>query len=158
MYTKLTLSGTCLTPLSPMSSVLPSGQPSTWGPHLCNTRTSLQSASAVWQPGPAQPSPLCPGHRLEVESGERDHFHQCDLPPRSHLSGEYTSGQWTPGHGAAGAMWALLFCAALVSAEVEVELEGLGRIRGKSGEARNKQQYFQFLGVPFAEPPTGDLR
>ena len=55
-------------------------------------------------------------------------------------------------------MWALLFCAALVTAEVEVELEGLGRIRGKSGEARNKQQYFQFLGVPFAEPPTGDLR
>ena len=57
-----------------------------------------------------------------------------------------------------GAMWALLFCAALVSAEVEVELEGLGRIRGKSGEARKKQQYIQFLGVPFAEPPTGDLR
>ena len=74
-------SGTCLTPLSLMSSVLPSGQPSTWGPHLRNTRTSLKSASAVWQPGPAQPSPLCTGHRLEVESGERDHFHQCDLPP-----------------------------------------------------------------------------
>ena len=82
MYTKLTLSGTCLTPLSPMSSVLPSGQPSTWS-HGAPTFVTPEpvSASAVWQPGPAQPSPLCPGHRLEVESGERDHFHQCDLPP-----------------------------------------------------------------------------
>ena len=67
------------------------------------------------------------------------------------------SGQWTRSR-CSGAMWPLLLCAAIVTAEVEVELQGLGRLRGKTGEARNKQQYFQFLGVPFAEPPTGDLR
>ena len=54
----------------------------------------------------------------------------------------------------------LLCLAALVLTEekVEVKLEGLGGLRGKTGEARNNQRYFQFLGVPFAEPPTGDNR
>jgi len=42
--------------------------------------------------------------------------------------------------------------------QVEVSLEGLGGLRGKIGEARNNQRYYQFLGVPFAEPPTGDNR
>ena len=42
--------------------------------------------------------------------------------------------------------------------EMEVSLEGLGKLRGKLGEARNGQQYHQFLGVPYAESPTGDRR
>ena len=41
---------------------------------------------------------------------------------------------------------------------LEVHLDGLGKIRGNTAEARNKQTIFQFLGVPFAEPPTGDNR
>jgi len=41
---------------------------------------------------------------------------------------------------------------------LEVSLNGLGKIRGKTGVARNKETYFQFLGVPFAEPPIGERR
>ena len=41
---------------------------------------------------------------------------------------------------------------------LEVALNGLGKIRGKTGVARNKETYFQFLGVPFAEPPIGERR
>lgn len=56
----------------------------------------------------------------------------------------------------------LLALAVMVLAEeeelVEVRLEGLGGLRGKTGLARNEQKYFQFLGVPFAEPPTGENR
>ena len=54
----------------------------------------------------------------------------------------------------------LLVVAGLVAgeADVEVQLEGLGRIRGNTAEARNKKTIYQFLGVPFAEPPTGDNR
>jgi len=56
----------------------------------------------------------------------------------------------------------LLYLALLVGAEeeelVEVTLQGLGGLRGKTGEARNKEKYYQFLGVPFAEPPTGENR
>ena len=57
----------------------------------------------------------------------------------------------------------LLALAVMVLAEeeeelVEVRLEGLGELRGKTGLARNEQKYFQFLGVPFAEPPTGENR
>ena len=56
----------------------------------------------------------------------------------------------------------LLYLALMVWAEeeelVEVTLQGLGGLRGKTGEARNKEKYYQFLGVPFAEPPTGENR
>ena len=54
----------------------------------------------------------------------------------------------------------LLSLAVLVAAEevVEVSLEGLGAVRGKTGEARNKDTFYQFLGIPFAEPPTGENR
>ena len=55
----------------------------------------------------------------------------------------------------------LLSLALLVTAEeelVEVSLEGLGAVRGKTGEARNKDTFYQFLGIPFAEPPTGENR
>ena len=50
--------------------------------------------------------------------------------------------------------------AVLVTTEevVEVTLEGLGAVRGKTGEARNQETFYQFLGVPFAEPPTGENR
>ena len=34
-------------------------------------------------------------------------------------------------------------------------LEGLGKLEGKTGEARNKAIYYQFLGVPYAAPPVG---
>ena len=54
----------------------------------------------------------------------------------------------------------LLSLAVLVATEevVEVSLEGLGAVRGKTGEARNKDKFYQFLGIPFAEPPTGENR
>ena len=54
----------------------------------------------------------------------------------------------------------LLPLAVLVTTEevVEVSLEGLGAVRGKTGEARNKDKFYQFLGIPFAEPPTGENR
>ena len=57
----------------------------------------------------------------------------------------------------------LLWClslAVLVTTEevVEVSLEGLGAVRGKTGEARNGDTIYQFLGIPFAEPPTGENR
>ena len=47
---------------------------------------------------------------------------------------------------------------AVAVADVEVMLEGLGKLRGKTGEARNNQKYYQFLGIPFAEPPTKERR
>ena len=42
--------------------------------------------------------------------------------------------------------------------QLEVKLDGLGKIRGKAGVARNKDTFYQFLGVPYAEPPTGERR
>ena len=41
---------------------------------------------------------------------------------------------------------------------VEVTLEGLGQLKGKTGEARNEAIFYQFLGVPFAAPPVGANR
>ena len=41
---------------------------------------------------------------------------------------------------------------------VEVSLEGLGKLKGKTGEARNNAIFYQFLGVPFAAPPLGANR
>lgn len=41
---------------------------------------------------------------------------------------------------------------------VEVTLEGLGSLKGKTGEARNDAIFYQFLGVPFAAPPVGANR
>jgi len=41
---------------------------------------------------------------------------------------------------------------------VEVTLEGLGKLKGKTGEARNNAVFYQFLGVPFAAPPLGANR
>ena len=54
----------------------------------------------------------------------------------------------------------LLSLAVLVTAEevVEVSLEGVGAVRGKTGEARNRETFYQFLGIPFAQPPTGENR
>ena len=54
-------------------------------------------------------------------------------------------------------LW-VLSLAALVAGDVEVMLEGLGKLRGKAGVARNNHKYHQFLGIPYAEPPTGDRR
>jgi len=53
-----------------------------------------------------------------------------------------------------------LSLAVLVTTEevVEVTLKGLGAVRGKTGEARNQDTIYQFLGIPFAEPPTGENR
>ena len=55
---------------------------------------------------------------------------------------------------------ALLLTSAVFPAETEVEvaLEGLGRVRGKQGTARSGDIFQQFLGIPFAEPPTGNRR
>jgi len=41
---------------------------------------------------------------------------------------------------------------------VEVTLEGLGTLKGKTGEARNDAIFYQFLGIPFAAPPVGANR
>merc|ERR1719450_419896 len=41
---------------------------------------------------------------------------------------------------------------------IEVTLEGLGKLKGKTGEARNNEIFYQFLGVPFAAPPVGANR
>ena len=54
-------------------------------------------------------------------------------------------------------LW-VLSLAALVAGDVEVTLEGLGKLRGKEGVARNNHKYQQFLGIPYAEPPTGARR
>lgn len=53
-----------------------------------------------------------------------------------------------------------LFCsllAATVSGQ-EVQLEGLGKLKGKEDIARDGTRYFSFTGVPYAQPPVGDLR
>ena len=59
-------------------------------------------------------------------------------------------------------LWTFILVAGagLVAGEdgLEVQLDGLGKIRGNTAVARNKQTIFQFLGVPFAEPPTGENR
>ena len=39
--------------------------------------------------------------------------------------------------------------------DVEVTLSGLGVLKGTTGQARNGDTYYQFLGVPYAQPPTG---
>lgn len=54
-------------------------------------------------------------------------------------------------------LW-VLSLAALVAGDVEVTLVGLGKLRGKEGVTRNNHKYQQFLGIPYAEPPTGDRR
>ena len=54
-------------------------------------------------------------------------------------------------------MWLSVVVVAVV-ADVEVMLDGLGKLRGKTGEARNNQRYYQFLGIPYAEPPTKERR
>lgn len=33
-----------------------------------------------------------------------------------------------------------------------------GRVRGRVGISRNSREYFEFLGIPFAKPPVGNLR
>ena len=53
----------------------------------------------------------------------------------------------------------LVTCAVFpAETEVEVEVAGLGRVRGKQGTARSGDIFQQFLGIPFAEPPTGNRR
>jgi len=43
--------------------------------------------------------------------------------------------------------------------EVLVTLPGLGQLKGKRGQARDKsKKFFKFLGVPFAAPPVGEYR
>ena len=104
MYTKLTLSGTCLTPLSPMSSVLPSGQPSTWSHGAPTFVTPEPVCSLHLQCGsPGRPSPArCAqdtGWRWRVERGttftsvtchqiaSERRVHQWPVDPRSRCSG-----------------------------------------------------------------------
>ena len=50
--------------------------------------------------------------------------------------------------------WRLVTLLLAAVSALDVELEGLGSLRGKEGEARNKQSYHQFLGIPYAQPPT----
>ena len=38
-----------------------------------------------------------------------------------------------------------------------IEIES-GKISGIVEESFSGQEYFSYLGIPFAEPPTGDLR
>jgi len=53
---------------------------------------------------------------------------------------------------------ALLSTLAILAAGHEVSLDGLGKIRGKEEVARGDKKYLSFLGIPYAEPPVGDLR
>ena len=46
----------------------------------------------------------------------------------------------------------------VISEDVRVQLTGLGGLRGDRGLARDGAPYYQFLGIPYAEPPTGERR
>ena len=35
---------------------------------------------------------------------------------------------------------------------------GLGKLKGKEDVARDGTRYYSFTGVPYAQPPVGDLR
>ena len=39
-----------------------------------------------------------------------------------------------------------------------VRMAGGGGLRGSRGQTRGGDQHYQFLGIPFATPPTGDRR
>jgi len=53
----------------------------------------------------------------------------------------------------------LLICLALGLVNcLEVELEGLGKVKSKTEVSRDGVEYESFLGIPFAEPPTGENR
>ena len=45
-----------------------------------------------------------------------------------------------------------------VSDDVQVHLTGLGDLRGGRGVARNGAPFYQFRGIPYAQPPTGERR
>ena len=42
--------------------------------------------------------------------------------------------------------------------DLELKLHGLGTLKGGYGVARDNEEYFQFLGVPYADPPIRDRR
>jgi hypothetical protein len=45
----------------------------------------------------------------------------------------------------------------ILSPYVEVDTN-YGRLRGTKTVARDGRPYIEFLGIPYAEPPVGDLR
>ena len=147
MYTKLTLSGTCLTPLSPMSSVLPSGQPSTWSHGAPTFVTPEPVCSLHLQCGsPGRPSPArCAqdtGWRWRVERGttftsvtchqiaSERRVHQWPVDPRSRCSGRDVGT-------------ALLRCARLGRGR-----GGAGGARQDQGEERRGEEQAAVLPVP----------
>ena len=52
----------------------------------------------------------------------------------------------------------LVSTVSVISDDLQVQLTGLGGLRGERVEARNGVPYLQFLGLPYAEPPTGERR
>ena len=60
-----------------------------------------------------------------------------------------------------GLLWALARAeipGGLGSASPVVGLDGLGEVRGSVARARDDSLYYQFRGLPYAAPPTGELR
>ena len=56
-------------------------------------------------------------------------------------------------------LFTFLFTIAFSSDDIEINLKGQGKLRGSRNQvARNGQHYHQFLGIPYAEPPVGELR
>jgi len=41
---------------------------------------------------------------------------------------------------------------------VDVDIEGLGKLKGREDVARDGTRYYSFTGVPYAQPPVGELR
>jgi len=52
----------------------------------------------------------------------------------------------------------ILGCLVLVIEGHQVTLDGVGALAGKEHVARGGVKYLSFLGIPYAQPPVGDLR
>jgi hypothetical protein len=39
-----------------------------------------------------------------------------------------------------------------------VELEGGGKVQGRISTSRDGREYYEYLGLPYATPPIGELR
>jgi len=55
-------------------------------------------------------------------------------------------------------VWFLTILVAAVEAAEVIINTGQGKIKGKELKARDGSPYTAFLGVPYAQPPIGDLR